>query len=93
MVLSNTSCHAVREGAFCALALRLRQVVWPDKFNPKPIDKYGSSSNPEEFIHVYHTILEAVGGDDQVKANYLLKALTGVARSWLINLLESTIYN
>jgi hypothetical protein len=44
----------------------LRQVAWSDKF--KPIDKYNGSSNPEEFIQVYHTVIEAAGRDDQVKA-------------------------
>jgi hypothetical protein len=35
---------------FCALALELRQVAWPDNFKPGPIDKYDGSSTPEEFI-------------------------------------------
>jgi hypothetical protein len=78
---------------FRSLASGLRQVIWPDKFKPGPIDKYDGSSNPEEFIQVYHTIIEAAGGDDQVKANYLLTTLTSVVRSWLINLPEGTIYN
>jgi hypothetical protein len=38
-------------------------------------------------------VIEATGGDDRVKANYLPMALTGMARSWLINLPEGTIYN
>jgi hypothetical protein len=38
-------------------------------------------------------IIEATGGDDRVEANYLPTALTGVARSWFINLPEGTIYN
>jgi hypothetical protein len=33
-----------------------------------------------------------VGGDDRVKINYLPTALSGVARSWLINLSERSIY-
>jgi hypothetical protein len=40
---------------------------------------------------VYQTIIEVVGGDDRVKANFLPTALTGVARSWLINLPEGSI--
>jgi hypothetical protein len=50
------------------------------------IDQYDGTSNPEEFIQVYQTVIEAAGGDDQVKANFLHTALTGAARSWLINL-------
>jgi hypothetical protein len=42
---------------------------------------------------MYHTIIEATRCDDRVKDNYLPMALSGVARSWLINLPEGTIYN
>jgi hypothetical protein len=28
-------------------------------------------ATPEEFIQVYHTVIEAIGGDNRVKANYL----------------------
>jgi hypothetical protein len=38
-------------------------------------------------------VIEAAGGDDQVKANYLSTSLSGMAKSWLINLLEGSIYN
>jgi hypothetical protein len=85
--------HATREGAFHALAPELRQVVWLNKFKPELIDKYDGSSNPEEFIQVYHKVIEVTGGDDQVKANYLLTTLTDAVRSWLINLPEGTVYN
>jgi hypothetical protein len=53
--------------------------VWPKKFKLEHIDKYDGSSNPEEFIQVYHTVIEAAGGDNRVKANYLLTAMSGVA--------------
>jgi hypothetical protein len=64
----------------------------PDKFKARYIDKYYESSNPEEFIQVYQIVTEATGGDDQVKANYQPMALSNVARSWLINLPEGSIY-
>jgi hypothetical protein len=38
-------------------------------------------------------VIEAVGGDDRVKANYLPTALSDVDRSWLINLPEGIVYN
>jgi hypothetical protein len=38
-------------------------------------------------------VIEAAGGDDQVKANYLPITLFGATRSWLINLPEGAIYN
>jgi hypothetical protein len=87
-------CSPVRDvtssgrGGFHALAPPLRQVIWPEKFKAGHIDKYDRSSNPEEFIQVYHTVIEATGGDDRAKANYLSMALFSVARSWIINLPE-----
>jgi hypothetical protein len=74
------------------LAPSLRQVIWPEKFKAGDIDKYDGPSNPEEFIQVYNTVSEAIGGDNRVKANYLLKTLFDAARSWLINLPEGSIY-
>jgi hypothetical protein len=68
-------------GGFRTLAPALKQVSWPDKFKPGPINKYDGSSNPEEFIQVYHTVIEAAGGDDRVKANYLPTVLFSVVRS------------
>jgi hypothetical protein len=78
----------VGKSGFLALAGPLRQVRWPDKFKTSNIDRYDGSSNPEEFIQVYQTIIEAAGGDDQVKANFLPTTLTDAARLWLINLPE-----
>jgi hypothetical protein len=42
---------------------------------------------------VYQTVIEATGGDNLVKANFLPTALTGMTRSWLINLREGSIYS
>jgi hypothetical protein len=57
------------------------------------IDQYDGSSNLEEFIQVYLTIIEAAGGDDRVKANFLHTALSGATRSWLINLPKGSIHS
>jgi hypothetical protein len=37
-------------------------------------------------------VIEAVGGDDRVKSNYLATTLSDAARSWFINLSKGTIY-
>jgi hypothetical protein len=66
---------------FHALAGPLRQVWWTDKFKTGNIYWYDDSSNPEEFIQVYQTVIEVAGGDDRVKANFLPTTLTGAARS------------
>jgi hypothetical protein len=76
---------------FRALAGPLRQVRWSDKFKTGNIDRYDGSSNPEEFIQMYQSVIEAVEGDDQVKANFLPTALIGAAKSWLINLPEGSV--
>jgi hypothetical protein len=85
-VLASPSATLLGRGVFYALAPELRQVVWPDKFKPRPIE-YNGSNNLEEFIQVYHTVSEAAGGDDRVKANYLPTTLSSATKSWLINLL------
>jgi hypothetical protein len=71
----------VGKSEFCALAGPLRQFRWPDKFKTGNIDQYDSFSKPEEFIQVYQTVVEAAGGDDRVKANFLPTVLTDAARS------------
>jgi hypothetical protein len=76
---------------FRALVGPLRQVRWLDKFKTGNIDRYDGSSNPKKFIQVYQTVIEAVEGDDWVKANFLPISLTGAARLWLINLSEGSI--
>jgi hypothetical protein len=81
----------VGKSGFHALAGPLRQVWWPDKFKTGNIDRYDGSSNHEEFIQVYQTIIETTRADDWVKANFLPTALTGASRSWLINLPEGSI--
>jgi hypothetical protein len=78
---------------FRALAGPLREVRWPAKFKAGHIDRYNDSSNSEEFIQVHQTVIEAVGGDDWVKANFMPTALSGAARSWLINLPEGSIHS
>jgi hypothetical protein len=80
MTFSSERCHPIREGWFCALAPPLRQAVWPEKFKAGHIDKYDGSSNPEEFIQVYHTVIEAARGGNRVKANYLPTVLSGTTR-------------
>jgi hypothetical protein len=79
------------KGGFRALGGPLRHVRWLDKLKTGNIDRYDGFSNPEEFIQVYQTVIEAAGGDDQVKANFLPTTLTGAARSWLINLPEGSV--
>nr|AAO38507.1 putative GAG-POL precursor [Oryza sativa Japonica Group] len=69
-----------------AFSRSLRDVRWPERFRPGAIEKYDGSTNPEEFLQVYSTVLYAAGADDSALVNYLPTALKGSARSWLMHL-------
>jgi hypothetical protein len=75
-------------GGCLALARHLCMVVSPCKFRPHLPKKYDGSVNLTEFLHSYTTTILASGGNEAVKANYFLVALTGTAWSWLMNLSE-----
>jgi len=79
-------------GVGCAaLANHLRAVAWPSKFRPHLPEKYDGTTNPSEFLQVYITAITAAGGNDAVMASYFHLALTGPARTWLMNLTPGTI--
>jgi hypothetical protein len=76
-----------RSGGGCmALTPYLCMVVWPRKFWPHLPKKYDRSVNPAEFLQIYTTSILAAGGNEAIMANYFPVALTGTARSWLMNL-------
>jgi hypothetical protein len=52
-----------------------------------------STSNPSEFLQVYVTTITAAGGDTTVMATYFHVALSGPARTWLMNLTPGSIYS
>jgi hypothetical protein len=60
--------------------------TWPLKFLPHLPEKYDGTSNPSEFLQVYVTAITAAGGDIAVMATYFHVALSGPARTWLMNL-------
>ena len=76
---------------YSAFAHRLRQVVWPDKFCPRAIEKYDGTTNTKEWIQIYNMVIEAASGDDHIMANYLPTILQGSARTWLMNPAECTV--
>jgi hypothetical protein len=75
-----------------ALAPHLRMVVWPPKFRPHLPEKYDGTINSTEFLQIYSISILAAGGNEAVMANYFPFALTGTARSWLMNLPEGTLH-
>ena len=78
---------------YAALADHLRAATWPSKFRPHLPEKYDSTSNPSEFLQVYVTAITAAGGDTTVMATYFHVALSGPARTWLMNLTPGSIYS
>jgi hypothetical protein len=81
-------------GVGCAaLADHLRAVTWPSQFWPHLPKKYDGTSNPSEFLQVYVTAITTVGGDTAVMATYFHVSLSGLARTWLMNLTLGSIYS
>jgi hypothetical protein len=68
-------------------------VVWLPKFWPHLPEKYDGTVNSAEFLQIYSTSILAAGGNEVVMANYFPVALTGTARSWLMNLPEGTLHS
>jgi hypothetical protein len=80
-------------GVGCAaLADHLRAASWPPKFRPHLPKKYDGTSNPSELLQVYGTAITAADGNTAVMATYFHVALSGPARTWLMNLAPGSIY-
>jgi hypothetical protein len=79
--------------SYAALVDHLHAVIWPSKFRPHMLEKYDGMSNPSEFLQVYITAITAAGGDIAVMATYFHVALSGPARTWLMNLAPGSIYS
>jgi hypothetical protein len=81
-------------GVGCAaLANHLHAASWPSKFRPHLPEKYDGTSNPSKFLQVYVTAITAAGGNTAVMATYFHVALSGPARTWLMNLALGSIYS
>jgi hypothetical protein len=78
---------------YAALADHLHAVSWPSKFRLHLPEKYDGTSNPSEFLQVYVTAITATGGNTAVMATYFHVALSGPARTWLMNLAPGSIYS
>jgi hypothetical protein len=76
-----------------ALVDHLRAASWPPKFWPHLLEKYDGTSNPSEFLQVYVTAITAAGGNTTMMATYFHVALSGPARTWLMNLTPGSVYS
>jgi hypothetical protein len=81
-------------GVGCAaLVDHLRVASWPPKFRPHLPEKYDGLTNPSKFLQVYVTAITAAGGNTAVMATYFHVALSGPARTWLMNLTPGSVYS
>ena len=81
-------------GVGCAaLANHLRAASWPPKFRPYLPEKYDETTNPSEFLQVYLTTITAAGGNTALMVTYFHVALSGPARTWLMNLTPGSVYS
>jgi hypothetical protein len=81
-------------GVGCAaLTDHLRAASWPPKLRPHLPEKYDGTSNPSEFLQVYVTAITAAGGNTAVMVTYFHVALSGPARTWLMNLALGSVYS
>jgi hypothetical protein len=81
-------------GVGCAaLVDHLRVESWSPKFRSHLPEKYDGTSNPSEFLQVYVTAITAAGGNTDVMATYFHVALSGPARTWLMNLTLGAVYS
>jgi hypothetical protein len=78
---------------YAALVDHLHAASWPPKFRPHLPEKYDGTSNPLEFLQVYVTAITAAGGNTAVMATYFHVALSGPARTWLMNLTPGSVYS
>lgn len=53
----------------------LRKLHWPTKFHLGPVVKYGSNTNPEEFLHIYLSVLYAAGANNNTLAKLLANCI------------------
>jgi hypothetical protein len=89
---SQTSVPFVGVG-YAALADHLRAASWPPKFWSHLPKKYDGTTNPSKFLQVYVTAITAAGGNTAVMATYFHVALSGPARTWLMNLTPGSVYS
>ena len=68
-------------------------MVWPPKFRLHLPETYDGTANPTEFLSIYATSILVAGGNEAVMTNYFHVALTGSARSWLMNLHPGSIHS
>jgi hypothetical protein len=78
---------------YAALANHLCTVSWPPKFRLHLQEKYDGTSNPSKFLQVYVTAITTASGNTAVMATYFHVALSGPARTRLMNFTPGSVYS
>lgn len=69
----------------------LRIVCWPKNFKIYEVDTYDGRTNPEQWLTLYEIAVRAVGGSEDVMANYLPVVINQSVNQWLLSLKEGSI--
>jgi hypothetical protein len=76
---------------FPAIVSSIRAKACPAKFKLANIDKFDGKQDPGQWLHLYSTAVQAVGGNSNDKVNYFPVALTDGPLQWLQQLPRDTI--
>ncbi|OEL14664.1 hypothetical protein BAE44_0024317 [Dichanthelium oligosanthes] len=79
------------EGHHNPIVQSIREKSWLAKFKPANIDKFNGKQNPEQWLHLYSTAVQAAGGNNDDKVNYFPVALSDSPLQWLQQLPKNSI--
>ena len=65
---------------------RLRAVRWPVGFKVIGVNTYDRKVNPAQWLTLYEITIKAMGGDEDIMANYLPIMLNQSTNNWPLSL-------
>lgn len=83
--------RAAAQSGLLPFTNRLRNIRWPRSFNVSELPTYNGKQDPRQWIMLYEIAVRAVGGSEDVMANYLPVVINHVANQWLLGLKEKSI--
>jgi hypothetical protein len=70
---------------------RLCDVRWHKNIKIHKVDTYDGRTNPEQWLTLYEIAVRAVGGSEDIMANYLPVVVNQSVNQWLLSLKEGSI--
>jgi hypothetical protein len=64
------------------LSIGLQTAPWPPKFKPVSLPKYNEFGNSGQFLKIYESTVNSVGGDDVALAKSFIIACEGLVLNW-----------